>query len=329
MRMMRAICAVAALVAAVAAMAMPPAAAADAWPAKPIRLVVPFSAGGTTDIIARIVAARMSRELGRQVVVENMEGAGGTVGTEMVARARPDGYTLILHSASSGAINPALYRNLKYDVRRDFAPVALMTRTANVLVVRKGFPARNLRELVALVRANPGRFNYGSSGNGTILHLSGALFLKQARLDIVHIPYRGAGPAMNDVIAGTVDMMWDNMPSAIGQIRAGNVRAIAVTTRTRSPVLPNVPAFAELGYPTYETDTWSAIFAPAKTPPAIIARLNQAIFAALRDPATARRLTAIGCQVMAPSSPAVLAKFLDQQIKYWAPVVAASGARIE
>jgi tripartite-type tricarboxylate transporter receptor subunit TctC len=302
---------------------------AAAYPSQPVKLVVPFSPGGTTDIIARIVAARMSVELGRQMVVENMEGAGGTLGTERVARAKPDGYTLILHSASSGAINPALYRNLKYDVRRDFVPVALMTRTANVLVVRKDFPARDLKALVALVRSQPGKFNFASSGNGTVLHLSGALFLKQAGLNMVHIPYRGAGPAMNDVVAGTVDMMWDNVPSATGQIRAGNVRAIAVTTRMRSPVLPNVPTFAELGYRNYETDTWSAIFAPRGTPPAIIARLNQAAFAALRDPATAKRLMAVGCQVMPASKPEVLAKFLDQQIKYWAPVVAASGARIE
>jgi tripartite-type tricarboxylate transporter receptor subunit TctC len=182
---------------------------------------------------------------------------------------------------------------------------------------------------VALVRSQPGRFNYASSGNGTVLHLSGALFLKQAGLNMVHIPYRGAGPAMNDVVAGTVDMMWDNVPSATGHIRAGNVRAIAVTTKTRSPVLPNVPTFAELGYRNYETDTWSAIFAPRGTPPAIVARLNRAAFAALRDPATAKRLAAVGCVVMPPSTPEVLAKFLDQQIKYWAPVVAASGARIE
>lgn len=303
-------------------------AAQPAYPRQPVKLVIPFAAGGTTDILGRILAARLGTELGQQVVVENIDGAGGTVASETVARARPDGYTLILHAASTGAINSALYPNLKYDMRRDFVPVILMTRTPNVLVARKDFPANTLAEFIALAKKNPGRYNYGSSGNGTILHLSGALLAKQAGIEIQHIPYRGAGPAMNDLVAGVIDLMWDNFPSALVQIRAGNVKALGLTTKQRSPALPALKTIAEQGYPTYDTNTWSAIFAPKGTPAAIVARLNQAGRATLRDPATAKRLTDLGAEPLG-STPEELAIFRDQQLAYWAPIVRQSGARIE
>lgn len=303
-------------------------AAQPTYPRQPVKLVIPFAAGGTTDILGRILAARLGTDLGQQVVVENIDGAGGTVASETVARARPDGYTLILHAASTGAINSALYPNLKYDMRRDFVPVILMTRTPNVLVARKDFPANTLAEFIALAKKNPGRYNYGSSGNGTILHLSGALLAKQAGIEIQHIPYRGAGPAMNDLVAGVIDLMWDNFPSALVQIRAGNVKALGLTTKQRSPALPMLKTIAEQGYPAYDTNTWAAIFAPKGTPAAIVARLNQAGRATLRDPATVKRLADLGAEPLG-STPEELAAFRDQQLDYWAPIVRQSGARIE
>jgi tripartite-type tricarboxylate transporter receptor subunit TctC len=305
-----------------------PLAAQPAYPRQPVKLIVPFAAGGTTDILARIIAARLATDLGQQVVVENIDGAGGSVGAEAAARARPDGYTLIFHTSSTGAINAVLYPDLKYDMRRDFVPISLLTRNPNILVARKNFPANTLAEFIALAKKNPGKFNYGSSGNGTILHLAGALFAKQAGVNIVHVPYRGAGPAMNDLVAGVIDLMFDNLPSALVQIRAGNVKPLALTTKTRSPALPNLRTMAEQGFPTYETDTWGALFAPRGTPPAIIARLNKAAVAAMHDPATVKRLNDLGAVVVG-SSPEELARFRDQQLTYWAPIVRDSGARIE
>jgi tripartite-type tricarboxylate transporter receptor subunit TctC len=299
-----------------------------AYPRQPVKLVIPFAAGGTTDLLGRIIADRMGTDLGQQMVVENIDGAGGTVAGQYVARARPDGYTLILHTASTGAINPALYPNLRYDMRRDFVPVVLLTRTPNVLIVKKTLPANSLAELIALAKRTPGQLNYGSSGNGTILHLSGALFARQAGIDIVHIPYRGAGPAMNDLIGGVIDMMFDNLPTALVQIRAGNVKPIALTTKTRSPALPELRTLAEQGFPDFETDTWAAVFAPRGTPLEVIARLNRAGLATIRDPTTVKRLNDLGA-VTVGSTPEELARFLDQQLAYYAPIVRASGARIE
>lgn len=303
-------------------------ASAQSFPTQPIRLVVPFAAGGTTDLTARILAERMGVELGQQVVVENIDGAGGTVGSESVARARPDGYTLILHVASTSAINPFLYPNLSFDIREDFKPVALMTRVPNIFLVRKDFPADTVQEFVAAAKAHPGLYNYGSSGNGTVLHLSGALFAKEAGIDIVHIPYRGAGPAMNDLVAGIIDILFDNLPTGLVQIEAGNVKALAITTKERSPALPDLPTIAESGYPNYESFSWSAIYAPAGTPDAVIARLSEAAIATAHDPETVSRLSDLGAEVIG-STPEELADFRDRMLDYWGPIVAESGARIE
>src|SRR5688572_14783711 len=256
MFMVRMVVQFAAIFLAALAAILPAQAAQNAYPRQPVKLIIPFAAGGTTDLLGRIIADRMGTELGQQMVVENIDGAGGTVAAQSAARARPDGYTLVLHTASTGAINPALYPNLRYDMRRDFAPVSLLTRTPNVLIARKNLPANNVAELIALAKRTPGRLNYGSSGNGTILHLSGALFAKEAGVDIVHVPYRGAGPAMNDLVGGVIDLAFDNLPSALVQIRAGNVKALALTTKTRSPAIPNLRTMAEQGFPAYETDTW-------------------------------------------------------------------------
>jgi tripartite-type tricarboxylate transporter receptor subunit TctC len=290
--------------------------------------VVPFAAGGTTDLTARILAERMGVELGQQVVVENIDGAGGTVGSESVVRARPDGYTLILHVASTSAINPYLYPNLSFDMREDFKPVALMTRVPNIFLVRSDFPADTVEEFVAEAKANPGYYNYGSSGNGTVLHLSGALFAKEAGIDIVHIPYRGAGPAMNDLIAGVIDILIDNLPTGLVQVNAGNVKALAITTTERSAAVPDLPTIAERGYPNYDSFSWSAIYAPGQTPDAIIERLSEAAIATANNPETASRLSDLGAE-MVGSTPEELAIFRDEMLDYWGPIVADSGARVE
>lgn len=301
---------------------------AQGFPTQPIRLVVPFAPGGTTDLTARILAERLGVELGQQVVVENIDGAGGTVGSESVVRARPDGHTLILHVASTSAINPFLYPNLSFDMREDFEPIALMTRIPNIFLVRKDFPADSVAEFVALAKENPGYYNYGSSGNGTVLHLSGALFAKEAGIDIVHIPYRGAGPAMNDLIAGVIDILFDNLPTGLVQTNAGNVKALAITTAERSSTIPDLPSIAESGYPNYASFSWSAIYAPAGTPDAIIARLSEAAIATANNPVTAARLSDLGAEVIG-STPGELAEFRDEMLDYWGPIVADSGARIE
>jgi tripartite-type tricarboxylate transporter receptor subunit TctC len=301
---------------------------AEDYPSQPIRLVIPFAAGGTTDLTGRVLAAELGEQLGQQVVVENIDGAGGTVASDQVARARPDGYTLILHVASTSAINPFLYPDLTYDMREDFTPLALMTRVPNIVVVRKDFPANTIQEFVALAKENPGLYNYGSSGNGTILHLSGALFAKQAGIDIVHIPYPGAGPAMNDLIAGTIDALFDNFPTGLVQGEAGNVKALAITTTERSPAMPDLPTVAESGYPEYDTYSWSAIYAPPGLPDDILARLSAAAIATANDPETAQRLQDLGAEVIG-STPAELAEFRDRMLDYWGPIVAASGAVVE
>jgi tripartite-type tricarboxylate transporter receptor subunit TctC len=303
-------------------------AAAQDYPTQPIRLIVPFAAGGTTDLTGRIMAEQLSVELGQQVVVENIDGAGGTVGSEAAARARPDGYTLILHVASTSAINPLLYPNFDLDMRADFEPVSLMTRAPLIILARKDFPADTMEDFIALARENPGVYNYGSSGNGTIAHLSGALLERETRIDIEHIPYRGGGPAMNDLIAGVIDILIDNLPTGIVQVNAGNVKALALTARNRSEAIPELPTLNEIGYTGYDTYSWGAIYAPAGTPDSIIGVLSKAAIATAHDPDTAARLRELGSEVIG-STPAELAVFRDEMLDYWGPIVAASGARIE
>lgn len=317
---------VAVLGAAVAVLSGP--AAAQDFPTQPIRLIVPFAAGGTTDLTGRIMAEQLGQELGQQVVVENIDGAGGTVGSEAAARARSDGYTLILHVASTSAINPFLYPNSNLDMRADFAPVSLMTRAPLIILARNDFPADTAEAFIALAKENPGRFNYGSSGNGTIAHLSGALLEREAGIDIVHIPYRGGGPAMNDLIAGVIDILIDNLPTGLVQVNAGNVKPLALTARTRSDAIPELPTLAELGYTGYDTYSWGALYAPAGTPDAVIAILAEAAIATANDSETAARLRDLGSEVIG-STPAELAAFRDDMLDYWGPIVAASGARIE
>jgi tripartite-type tricarboxylate transporter receptor subunit TctC len=279
-------------------------------------------------VIARIVAAKMSEILGQQIFVDNKGGAGGTIGVEEVTRATPDGYTIIMHTSSTAAINVWLYKNLSYDVTTAFTPISLLATVPNVLVVNQNVKANSVAELLALAKAEPGKFNYGSSGNGTVLHLSGELFKGITGADIVHIPYPGSGPAMNDLLGGHIDMIFDNLPTSIGHVKAGTLRALAVTTKTRVAELPDVPTMEEAGVPGYETYSWSALFAPAGTPQEVIDKLSQAAMAAVGDGAVKKQLEDISCTVEA-KNPADTDKFWREQIQFWQPVVEKSGATIE
>lgn len=299
-----------------------------AYPERPVTLVVPFPAGGSTDLVARVVAERMSQELGQQILVENKGGAGGNLGSAQVAKADPDGYTILMGTIATHALNPAIYKKMPYDAVADFAPISLLVKVANVLVVNPEFPAKSVQELIALLKEKPGEYSYASSGNGTPLHLSGELFKTMAGVDMVHIPYKGAGPALTDVLGGHVPIMFDNLPSSTGYIKDGRLRALAVTTAQRVPSVPDLPTIAESGLAGYETYTWNALFAPAGTPPEVIQRLNQAAVTAVKDPAVTAKLAEFGAEIVA-SSPEELAAHVKAELAKWAPIVEASGAQID
>ncbi|MBK1659033.1 Bug family tripartite tricarboxylate transporter substrate binding protein [Paracraurococcus ruber] len=302
---------------------LPTAARAQAEAGRPIRMIVPFAPGGSADVVARITALGLQEALGQPVVVENRGGSGGVIGSEAALAAPPDGATIVFHTLSSAVLNAGLYRNLSFDVRRAFAPVALVGTLPNVVMVHPRLPARTLPELLALLRERPGRIAYASSGAGTITHLSAHLLVQLAGAEATHVPYRGSGPAFADLLAGTVDMMVDSMASVIPPIRAGQVRALAVTTRGRSPALPDVPTAAEAGLPGYETYNWHAVFVHAATPAPLRARLEAGMQAAVR--AQAVRLEQAGVEPR-PDGAAALAAFWDQQLALWIPIVRSSGA---
>lgn len=315
--------------AATAALALAlPAGAQPAYPLRPISLVVPFPAGGSTDLVARVVAEKMSQDLGQQIVVENRGGAGGNVGSAAAAKADPDGYTLLMGTVATHALNPALYKKMPYDPVADFAPISLLVVVPNVLVVNPDFPAKDVAELIALLKAEPGKYSYASSGNGTPLHLSGELFKSMAGVDMVHVPYKGAGPALVDVMGGHVPIMFDNLPSSTEHIKAGKLRGLAVTTAERAPSMPDLPTVAEAGLSGYETYTWNALFAPAGTPPEVVARINEAAVKALADPDVQAKLMGFGA-VVDGSTPEELAAHVQAELAKWAPVVKASGAQID
>jgi tripartite-type tricarboxylate transporter receptor subunit TctC len=271
-------------------------AAEDGYPARPIKLIVPLAAGGGIDFTARTAAQKLSEVLGQQVVVENQGGAGGMLGVNAVVRSAPDGYTLLYHSVS-GVVSSLVGKDLPYDWLRDLAPVSLVTRFAPVLIVNPALPARDLKELVALAKASPGKYSYGSSGAGTAIHLASELFKATAGIDIVHVPYRGNAGVMPDLLAGRIDMLIDGVPAQAKNIESGVVRALAVTTRTRSPALPNVPTMIEQGID-YEVPYWTAIYAPAATPRPIVDKLAAQIANAMRDPAVVSRLKDVGTEAV-------------------------------
>ena len=304
---------------AVLGLAVSGAAAQDGFPAKPIKLIVPLAAGGGIDFTARTTAQKLSDVLGQQVVVENQGGAGGVLGVNAVARAAPDGYTLLYHSVS-GVVSSVVGKDLPYDWLRDLAPVSLVTRFAPVLIINPSLPARDLKEFIALAKSNPGKFSYGSSGAGTAIHLASELFKAAAGVDIVHVPYRGNAGVMPDLLAGRIAMLIDGVPAQAKNIESGLVRALAVTTRTRSPALPEVPTMIEQGVD-YEVPYWTAIYAPAATPKPILDRLAADIGKAMKDPGVVARLKEAGTEAVG-STPQELDKFNRDQFELYRGIVA-------
>jgi tripartite-type tricarboxylate transporter receptor subunit TctC len=300
---------------------------AQAWPARPVRLVVGFPPGGTTDLAARVLLEPLSTRLGQPVVIENRPGgSGGNVGADVVAKAEPDGYTVLMQTVSSGAINHGLFGPRMPHRPDAMTAVALVVKVPNAIYVTNALPVRTLRELVDYVKARPGRLNIGSSGVGTSLHMTGELLKQAAGIDMTHVPFRGAGPMLQEIIAGRVEVGVDNLPSVIGHLREGRLRPLAVTTATRSPALPDVPTCAEAGFPAVEATAWFGVTAPARTPAPVVDQLSRAINACLADPAVWSRLEDLGGQKpgLTPdtlSTPATFQAFIDAEIVKWAEVV--------
>ncbi len=301
-------------------------ACAQTYPTRPVRLIVGFSAGGPTDITARLIAQWLSERFGRQFVVENRPGAGSNIGTEAVVNALPDGYTLLLVGATN-AINATLYEKLNFNFISDIAPVAGIIRFPNVMVVNPLVPAKSVPEFIAYAKANPGRLNMASSGNGSTIHVSGELFKMMTGVNMVHVPYRGGAPALTDMISGQVQVMFDNVPTSIEFIRAGKLRALAVTTATRSEVLPDLPTVADF-VPGYEASAWYGVGVPKGTPDDIIDKLNKEINAILADPKTKARFAELSASLI-PGSPADFGKLVAEETEKWAKVVKFSGAKPE
>jgi tripartite-type tricarboxylate transporter receptor subunit TctC len=296
------------------------------YPSRPVKWVVAYPPGGTTDILARIIAQYLSDHLGQQFVIDNRPGAGNNIGTEAVVNSAPDGYTLLLVNPANG-INATLYRHLKFDFLRDIAPVAGITRTPNVMEVTPGFPANDVAEFIAYAKANPGKVNMASSGNGTSVHLSGELFMAMTGVKMTHVPYRGAAPAITDIMAGTCDVLFDNMPSSITFIRSGKMRALAVTTDTRNPSLPGVPTVGET-VPGYEASAWFGIGAPKGTPAAIVEKINKVVNQALADPRVQAQLADLGGVPLA-GTPEDFGKVMADETGKWAKAVRFSGASLD
>ncbi|MTD99052.1 tripartite tricarboxylate transporter substrate binding protein [Paracoccus sp. YIM 132242] len=299
--------------------------AAAEYPDRSITLVIPFAAGGSTDVVGRIVAERMSQELGQQVVVQNVGGAGGSLGAQQVAQAEPDGYTILMGTVATHALNPLILKQKPYDPVADFAPVSLLVLVPNVLAVNPELPVNTVQELIDLAKKEP--LAYASSGNGTPLHLSGELFKAMAGVQIDHIPYKGSGPALTDVLGNQVPIIFDNLPSASGHISSGKLRALGVTTAQRAPSFPDVPAISET-LPGYETYSWNALFAPAGTPPEAIEALAAAAKATMADPAVAGRMAEFSATIVA-STPAELAEHVKAEMAKWEPVVRDANVTME
>jgi tripartite-type tricarboxylate transporter receptor subunit TctC len=299
---------------------------AQEYPTKPVKWVVPYPPGGTTDILARLIGQYISERLGQQFVIDNRPGAGNNIGTEVVANAPPDGYTLLLVNPANG-INATLYKKLPFNFLRDIAPVAGITRVPNVMEVNPNFPAKTVAEFIAYAKAHPGKINMASSGNGTSVHLSGELFMAMTGVKMTHVPYRGAGPALTDMIAGTVDVIFDNLPSSIEFIKSGKLRALAVTTDVRSEALPDVPVVADT-VPGYEASAWFGMGAPKGTPANIVEKINKSVNEALADPKMKMRLADLGGVPMG-GTPADFGKVMASETAKWEKAVKFSGASIE
>ena len=301
--------------------------AAD-YPTKPITLIIGFAPGGPSDVMARILTKKMEEILKQPFVIENRAGAGGGIAGAAVARAAPDGYTVLLATGSLLAINVSLYKNLGYDPVKDFEPIALVGTQTNVLYVYPRVPAKSLSELIAHAKANPGKLSFGSGGIGTPAHLAGELLKIEAKIDITHVPFRGTGPALQSVIGGHVPMAFNPPSPLIPHIQSGSIRPIAITTLTRTAALPDVPTIAELGFPGFEATTWHGFVAPAGTPKEIVATLHRAIKATLNDPASRKQLTELGVDLVDRTSEEFRA-YIKSEIPKWAAIVKASGAKVE
>ncbi|MGH8785013.1 MAG: Bug family tripartite tricarboxylate transporter substrate binding protein [Cupriavidus necator] len=310
------------------AMLAAPAAHADTWPSKPVTVIVPFPAGGGTDAFARPLTAQLSKQLGKQFVIDNRGGAGGTVGASIAAKAAPDGYTVFIGGAHH-AIAPSFYKKLDYDIEKDFIPVTVIAQPPQVVVVNPNrVKANTLQELIAYAKANPGKLNYGSAGNGSSHHLAGELFKLQTKTFITHIPYKGAGPALSDLIAGQVDLMFDGLGSSAQHIRAGRIKALAVASSKRSAAFPNVPTAAEAGVPNYDVSTWYAMWVPKGTPKEIVDRLYAETEKALNSPELKQVWLNNGSETPAFTQEQ-FAQFQHAEIRRWAQVVQQSGAKID
>ncbi len=305
----------------------PPAAAAD-YPAKPITLVIGFAPGGPSDVMARILTRKMEELLKQPVVIENRAGAGGGIAATMVARAAPDGYTLMLGTGAPLAINVSLYKNLGYDPEKDFEPIALVGTQTNLLYAFPGLPAKTFRELIAYAKANPGKLSFGSGGSGTPAHLAGELLKMEAKIEMTHVPFRGTGPALQSVIGGHVPLAFNPPSPLIPHIQSGAIRALAITTLTRTAVLPDVPTIAELGFPGFEATTWHGLVAPAGTPKDVIATIHRALTATLNDPTAHKQLTDLGVDIV-NRTPEEFRAYIKAEIPKWAAIVKASGAKVD
>jgi tripartite-type tricarboxylate transporter receptor subunit TctC len=304
------------------------AALAQGYPSKPIHLVVPFPPGGPTDIVGRLVGQKLAEGLGQPVIVENRPGAGGTVGSTAAAKAPADGYTLLYGSTSTLAIAPSLYHDLAYDPRSAFAPVSLVSRGAIIAAVNAQVPARNLQELIALAKKSPGKLSYASAGSGTPPHLAAELFKSIAGVDLLHVPYKGGAPAINDLVGGQVQAIFEGQVVLLPHIKSGRVRALAITGMTRDPALADVPTFAEAGLPRYDAYFWSGLVAPAGTPAAVIAKLNSMLVRALNAPDAHDALMRQGLEPAA-TTPQQFAAFIASEIERWGRVAKASGAKLD
>ncbi|MEW6256225.1 MAG: tripartite tricarboxylate transporter substrate binding protein [Pseudomonadota bacterium] len=302
--------------------------AAAAFPDRPIRIIVPYPPGGSNDVIARILAENLQQQWKQPVIVDNRSGAGGNVGAGEVARAEPDGYTLLLSAPGPLAINSSLYKNLTYNPLKDFAPIALVANVPIVLAVNPQLKVETVKDLVALAKAEPGKLNYGSSGNGTTNHLAGELFEELAKIKMVHVPYRGAAPAMNDLVAGHIPVMFDNMPAVRPQVDAGKIRALAVCGTQRSPLFPELPTMIEAGVPGFDASAWFGLVAPAKTPQPVLDTLIAGVKAALAQPEMVKKFADLGAEPGATFGPQFGA-FLETESAKWGKVVADAGVKLD
>jgi tripartite-type tricarboxylate transporter receptor subunit TctC len=301
---------------------------AQTYPSKPVKLVVPFPPGGSLDIAGRLLAQKLSEAWGQSVVVENKPGAGGNIGADFVAKSPADGYTILMGALSTHAVNPSLYKSMPYDAVKDFAPISLIAITPNVLVVNPAVPVSTAKEFVAYAKANPGKLAFGSGSNGSAGHLAGELFKVETGTDAVHVPFKGGAPATQALMAGDTQFMFDNLANAMAQVKAGRIKALAVTTAERSKLAPDLPTMAEAGLPGFDISTWYGLFAPAGTPPAVIAKWNADVTKILNSPDVRAKLQADGAEP-SPNTPEQFAQFIARELAKYARIIKASGAKVD